>query len=78
VKRKLIRFTKIKKKHSMKKGMLVLGLAVLGLASCKKEYTCNCTDINGTETVETNKGKDATDACDDASSVVELKTCVPA
>lgn len=62
----------------MKKGILVLGLAVLGLASCKKEYTCNCTDANGTETVETNKGKDATDACNDASSVIELKSCVPA
>lgn len=62
----------------MKKGILVLGLAVFALASCKKEYACDCSDANGNVTVENHKGKDATDACDDASSVVNFKVCVPA
>jgi hypothetical protein len=61
----------------MKKGILVLGLGVLVLASCKKEYACNCTDATGTVTVENHKGKDATDACTDATSVINFKVCVP-
>lgn len=61
----------------MKKGILVLGLAVLVLASCKKEYACICVDSTLTSTEEMHKGKDATDACSDASSVIPLKACTP-
>lgn len=61
----------------MKKVLFVAALGMLTLASCKKEYTCECTDANGTVTTETNKGKDATDACNDASSVVTFKVCTP-
>ena len=53
-------------------------LALVVLSSCKKEYTCTCVDFSGTTTTETNKGKDATDACNDASTLIPLKTCVPA
>ena len=53
-------------------------LALVVLSSCKKEYTCNCVDGTLTETVETHKGKDAADACDDASSVLTFKVCTPA
>jgi len=66
----------------MKKVIAVSAFALLGviaLSSCKKEYTCTCsTGTSGTITTETNKGKDATDACDDLTSVLELKVCVPA
>ncbi len=61
----------------MKKGILVLGLGVLLLASCKKEYTCTCIDSSFVSTTETHKGKDATDACSDASTVIPLKACTP-
>lgn len=70
------------KKNIMKKVLLGSGFALLALvvlSSCKKEYTCTCsTGLSGTITTETNKGKDATDACDDLTSVLELKACVPA
>lgn len=61
----------------MKKVLFVAALGMLTLASCKKEYTCTCTDGTGTVTTETAKGKDATDACADASSVINLKVCTP-
>ena len=64
----------------MKKIIGVAAFAVLGmiaLSSCKKEYTCTCTTVT-TVTTETNKGKDAQDACDDLTSVLQLKACVPA
>ena len=64
----------------MKKILTILCVAAfLGgtTTSCKKEYECSCTDVSGTYT-ETAKGKSAEDACSDASSVLLLKTCVPA
>jgi hypothetical protein len=61
----------------MKKGILVLVLGVLVLASCKKSYSCVCVDATLTSTVESHKGKDAADACSDASSVIPLKACTP-
>ena len=60
----------------MKKLICAL-LFISVLASCKKEYACNCTDATGTVTVENHKGKDATDACTDATSVINFKVCVP-
>jgi hypothetical protein len=65
----------------MKKIIGVAAFAVLGmvaLSSCKKEYSCNCYNFStGTDTVETHKGKDATDACNDGSTTIPLKTCTP-
>lgn len=52
-------------------------LALVVLSSCKKEYACTCVDASLTTTSEMHKGKDAQDACDDASSVIPLKVCVP-
>ena len=53
-------------------------LAVVSFSSCKKEYECECTTgLTGTTVTETHKGKDAQDACDDASSVLQLKVCTP-
>jgi len=65
----------------MKKVIGVAAFAVLGmvaLSSCKKEYSCECVDSTLTVTTETHKGKDAADACSDASSLIPLKTCTPA
>lgn len=53
-------------------------LATFAFTSCKKEYTCTCYDLtNNTEYTETAKGKDATDACNDASKPLQLITCTP-
>ena len=65
---------------------LVLGfsaVALLGLASCKKDYNCECTYQNtgNTEVTENNSInnstlKDAKDACDDyETDGVFAKTC---
>jgi hypothetical protein len=52
-------------------------LAVVSFSSCKKEYECVCTTGLGDPVTETHKGKDAKDACDDASSILQLKVCTP-
>ena len=54
-----------------------LAMAAALLSSCKKEFSCTCSGSGGV-TTETHKGKDATDACNDASSVIPVKVCVPA
>jgi hypothetical protein len=60
----------------MKNGLLLLGFAVLTLASCRKEYTCECYDIYGDTTTETRKGKDAADACNTSTTdALSFKTC---
>jgi len=64
----------------MKKVIATCAFAVLGviaLSSCNKDYECTCVDPSGTYT-ETASGSDAEDACNGASSVLQLKTCVPA
>ena len=61
----------------MKKSLLLLGFAVITLASCRKEYTCECYDIYGETTTEIKKGKDAADACSSASNALSFKTCYP-
>ena len=53
----------------MKKIILVGAVALLGLASCKKDYTCECTmDLYGVKTTSSttlNATKsDATEACE--------------
>ncbi len=58
----------------------LLGLAfVAGLlfTSCGKEYDCTCVDTSGVVTEETEKGSDAEDACEKASSLIPLKVCTP-
>lgn len=54
----------------MKKFILVAALATFGLASCKKDYTCDCTYTSGSNTFTTTskitnaKKKDAEKTCD--------------
>ncbi len=53
----------------MKKSIILLaGVAMLALASCKKDYTCECTDVPllGTVPIEIKDAKksEAKDACD--------------
>ena len=65
----------------MKKLFAVSAFALFGVlafSSCKKEYTCTCTDSNLNVTTETHKGKDAEDASNGASTTIPLKVCVPA
>ena len=54
------------KKYSFK--TILLLSTILLLASCKKEYTCTCTDPSGGKTIafteKTTKGK-ASDKCND-------------
>lgn len=74
----------------MKKVLLVGAVALLGLASCKKDYTCECTvstdmtSIGGEKssstmstTIHDTKSK-ATTACEaaSASSTYSKSTCV--
>ena len=52
--------------------------ALVALSSCKKEYSCDCTDLTTlTTTTEMHKGKDHADACNSATSVLPPVTCVP-
>jgi len=51
----------------MKKIALIAAVAaVVGLTSCKGDYTCTCTDSSGTQAIpyKSVSKKDATDACD--------------
>ncbi|MFN5786868.1 MAG: hypothetical protein ACK457_12955 [Flavobacteriia bacterium] len=59
----------------MKKVFFLGAFAVLGLASCKKDYTCECTTTGGGTTITqstTVNGtkKDAKAACENGSSTV--------
>lgn len=51
---------------------------MFAFSSCKKEYTCTCTEGFSEPYTEKAKGKDADEACADTSSVLKLKVCVPA
>ena len=66
----------------MKKVLVVAAVAMLALASCKKDFTCECTGLtSGLNTYEkTGKGKDAESACNDAVEKVlgiPTEVCVP-
>lgn len=53
-------------------------VALVSLSSCKKEFECECyTASTGTTQTETHKGKDAQDACQDASKPLQGKACSP-
>jgi len=60
----------------MKKVTLILGVALLALSACKKEYTCECTvdlGIFGTSTASTtikDTKKKAEEACDGGDSSI--------
>ena len=56
----------------MKKLSLLFAFgAIIAFASCKKEYTCTCTTLLGDNPYDkTGKGKDAADACNDATTKV--------
>jgi hypothetical protein len=64
----------------MKKVVAVSAFALLGIfaiSSCQKEYNCTCT-LQGSIVA---KGKNATDACNDAETSVlgiSAEDCVPA
>ena len=64
----------------MKKVILLGGLSLVMLASCKKDYSCYCCDIATDNCyTTTKKGKDAIDACQlDASDVLTGEYCEPA
>ena len=54
------------------KKLFVLGAAaamLIGSTSCKKTYTCECTD-GFTTTEREGKGSDATEACNDAANTI--------
>ena len=56
----------------MKKSLLIIAVAGLAMASCKKDYKCTCTSTSGgvsasaTTTIHETKKK-ATDACNAGS-----------
>jgi hypothetical protein len=58
----------------MKKIMILGAFALVTLASCKKDYTCECTtkgfDPIVTSTTINGKKKDVTTACENGSSSV--------
>jgi hypothetical protein len=62
----------------MKRVILLGALAMVVLASCKKEYTCECCDIYGDCYLETKRGSDAQDACEvDLSDALAGEYCDP-
>lgn len=65
----------------MKKVAMIAAVALLALASCKKNYTCECTGLTSLKTYEkTNKGKTAKEACADAVEIVSsfpIEVCKP-
>jgi len=67
------------KTKTMKKGILVAALAVLALASCKKDYVCECTTlgVSGTTTLNDTKSN-ATETCENGSGTTLgiTTTCV--
>lgn len=70
------------KRNIMKKVAMIAAVALLALASCKKEYTCECTGITTSLTTyeKTGKGKTAEEACTDAIDKVlgiPTEVCVP-
>lgn len=50
----------------MKKVIIISAVAIFALASCKKDYTCECTILGQTSSTPFADAKksDATDACD--------------
>lgn len=60
----------------MKKVLAIAVLGVLGLTSCKKDYTCTCTSASSpnfsyNENYKDQKKKDAEDLCDTRQTQVK-------
>ncbi|MBL4652935.1 MAG: hypothetical protein JKY53_08750 [Flavobacteriales bacterium] len=67
----------------MKKVLTIVAVIAMTLSfsSCKKSYDCECTDLGGATTTRTEKGKNATDACNDSEDTIigiPIEDCVPA
>jgi len=59
----------------MKKVVLVAAVAMLSLASCKKDYTCECTTASGIKTstvFKDAKSSEAEDACSTLSTLSSI------
>jgi hypothetical protein len=65
----------------MKKVVIIAAVALLGMASCKKTFTCDCVGVSSTSVYEkTVKGKDAESACTDSQNKtlgIPTEICVP-
>ena len=66
----------------MKKVLAIVAIVAFAasFSACKKEYSCDCTDLSGTVTVKTEKAKSAQEACDKAETKllgISVETCVP-
>ncbi len=50
--------------------LLAIG-AMIGFASCKKEFTCTCNSVSSSTPYEkTGKGDNASEACQDAANTI--------
>jgi uncharacterized protein YcfL len=62
----------------MKKAIFVTSLMALALSSCKKTYTCNCTDNSKLKMENTSK-KSAEESCDEletnSAKITSNTTC---
>lgn len=65
----------------MKKVLVLSAVAMIALASCKKDYTCECTtEINGetltsASEIKDAKKSDAEDACNEADAASPMVSC---
>jgi len=63
----------------MKKVILVAAVSMMALASCKKDYTCECTPTVGDKTsfvLENSSESDAKDNCEGTSASVTINGTV--
>jgi hypothetical protein len=75
-----VHFSLTKKSYKMKKVMFALtAIAAMSFASCEKDHTCTCTNVQvvGTVTIPMpdTKKSDAEDACDAAEATYTGSTC---
>lgn len=61
----------------IKFAFVAAAVAMISLASCKKDFECYCSTAGNETVVETHKGKDAEDACNSATKPLQFKVCVP-
>ncbi len=68
-------------KLTLMKKVFVLGtLALIGLSSCKKDWTCTCEvnsfgiTVSGSSTIENATRSDAKEACDEGDYVTSVAT----
>lgn len=59
----------------MKRVILVAAVSIMALASCKKDYTCECTSSTGSVTsfpIENSTKSDAEEGCDGTGASVTI------